>query len=486
MKNLTHKAIAISLVFTVFNACKKDFEEINTNPNTPTDVQPELLLRQVIYDFGEEMSYEGFVAGNLLGQYFAQVDFNLFDRHSLTEPQFGGNPWPFIYENLRDNELLLEKSRTSEIFSVYEAPALIMKAYMAATLTDIYGDVPYTQALKGTKGIVRPAYDSQEDIYLGTNGILDNLDMAIALIESSNYTQELNGDILYNGDLSAWLKFANSLKIKYLMRISGRVDVADRLSETVLNGQYMQSNADNAIFNFTNSQPNNFRMANLREGDFNLFVLSETMEEQLARFNDPRLNVFYRPIGNDSTGATFKGLLNGPDASQTSISISDFSLTGRIFREETGSLKANFMTAWETSFLLAEASLRNLITDNVGAQMRYEIGVRQAFEYWNTSIPDSYLTTDSSAYAMFGADPLEQIITQKWIAQTINGYEGWIEYRRTGFPNLKTITASLNNNLIPNRLPYPTDEDALNNTNFLRATATNGNSVNTAVWWDVN
>ena len=94
----------------------EDFKEINTNPNAPVSVQPSLLLRQVIYDYGEQMSYEGFVAGNLLGQYLTAIDFNLFDRHSLTEPQFGGNPWPVLYRNLRDNEIILNRAQNNVMY----------------------------------------------------------------------------------------------------------------------------------------------------------------------------------------------------------------------------------------------------------------------------------------------------------------------------------------------------------------------------------
>jgi hypothetical protein len=111
------------------SSCTKDFEDINVNPTTPVDVQPEFLLRKVLYDYTEQMSYEGFVAGNLLGQYFTAIDFNLFDRHSLSEPQYGGKPWNFMYENLRDNEiLLLAKSRTNLAAAVYEGPVFDLQS----------------------------------------------------------------------------------------------------------------------------------------------------------------------------------------------------------------------------------------------------------------------------------------------------------------------------------------------------------------------
>ncbi len=485
MTHHTFKTGLLLLAILFAGACTKDLDTINTNPNAPIEATPSLLLRKVIYDYGEQMSYEGFTAGNLLGQYFTAIDFNLFDRHSLTEPQIGGNPWPVLYSNLRDNEILLGQSRDNPSFAVYEGPSLILKAYMTAALTDIFGDVPYSEALQGKSGNVTPKYDKQEDIYLAPGGILDNLDKGIAAIQNYAGAQRLDGDILFSRNLNAWKTFANSLKIKYLMRISYRVDVSAQLQAIYATGDFMKTNAQNAKFDFTNGAPNNFRMATLRAGDFNLFIMSLTSEEILKGLNDPRMAVFFRPIGNDPTKTQYEGLLNGPNASATSISVADYSLTGTIFRERTGDLDANFMTAWETQLFLAEAAERGLITAN--AQTLYETGVLLAFEYWQTPIPADYLTNGAAAYGNNGADKIAQILTQKWLANTVNGYEGWIEYRRTGIPALKTIAASLNNNLIPVRMPYPTDEDALNNINFSAAAAvTNNNSINAKVWWDAN
>lgn len=465
-------------------SCTKDFGDINTNPNAPIDANPNLLLRRVLYDYGEQMSYEGFTAGNLLSQHFTMVDFNLFDRHSLTDPQLGGNPWPVIYSNLRDNEILLQKSRENIAFSVYEGPALILKSYMAAALTDIYGDVPYSEALQGAQGNIAPAYDPQETIYTGPDGILANLDKAIALLQNYTGAQAIGGDILFNGSRSAWVAFANSLKIKYLMRISGKKNVSEALQAIYDEGKYLKTNAQNAVFSFTDGAPNNFRMATLRAGDFNLYVMSQTAEEIFKGLNDPRIGVFYRPVGNDATQTQYKGLLNGPNAAATSITVANFSLTGRIFRENTARIKANFMTAWETQLLLAEAAEKGLLSAD--AKSLYDSGVSLAFEFWQTPLPADYLSNEA-AYGRNGSNKIEQIIVQKWIANTINGYEGWIEFRRTGFPRLKTVQASLNNNLYPLRMPYPTDEAALNNANFSEAAAKTGNnSVNTAVWWDVN
>ena len=467
------------LSLTFLQSCTKDFEEINTNPNAPIEVQPELLLRQVIYNYGEHMAYEGFVAGNLLGQYFTAVDFNLFDRHSLAEPQFGGNPWPVIYQNLRDNEIILDLARANQNFRVYEGPALILKAYMTAALTDIFGDIPYREALNGKEGSITPSYDSQADIYLGESGILNNLRIGIQKIENYNGVATLGGDVLFNGDLDNWIRFANSLLIKHLMRVSEQIVVNDELAAIYNSGQYIQNQDQNATFDFTDGAPNNFRLATARIGDFNIYIMSETMEEILTKLDDPRASVFFRPA---SGSGEFNGFINGFDASSTSITLADYSLSGEVFRERTGDLDANFITSWETKFFLAEAALKGIITAD--AKNLYEEGVAEAFAYWQTTLPVDYLNSEVISFENSDADALEKIATQKWLANITNGFEGWIDYRRTGFPKLKTVAASLNNNLIPERMPYPIDEAALNATAYDAAAAnTDGNSINAPVWW---
>ncbi len=482
MKRNLYPKLLLLVLLGVFQSCTDGFKEINTNPNAPVDVQPSLLMRKVLFDYGEQMSYEAFVAGNLLGQYFTAIDFNLFDRHSLSEPQYGGNPWPFLYTNLRDNEIILQKSRANAAYGVYEGPALIMKAYMTAALTDLYGDVPYSEALSGQSGVITPAYDGQEAIYTAAGGILDNLNNGIASINAYKGATALDGDIIFSGNRTKWVLFANSLKIKYLMRISGRVDVKSDLQKVLTEGNFIKANTDNAAFRFS-TQPNNFRMSTARVGDYNLFIMSLTSQEILTNLSDPRIQTYFR--STTAKPGTYKGLLNGPDASKLSISVADYSLTGSIFRENSDKLSANFMTAGETSLLLAEAAERGLVS--ASAKDWYERGITQAFEYWQTTLPTSYLSSNLVAYKQNGQNPVEQILTQKWLANINNGYEGWIEWRRTGFPRLKTISASLNNNLIPVRMPYPGTESALNSVQYKKAAdKINNNSINAPVWWDVN
>ncbi len=477
----TFKNIFCCLVLgLVLGSCTSDFEKINTNNNSPIDVQPSLLLRSVIWDYNENMAYEGFVSGGLLSQHFTAVDFNLFDRHSLLEPQFGGNPWPFIYENLRNNEIVLEKAISIPTFEVYEGPARILKAYMAMELTDIFGDVPYSEALNGKNGVFNPSYDNQSDIYLSDDGIIDNLRKAKEAIDNYQGNIPLEGDILYGGDLNQWRKLASSLLIKAYVRISDVLTTGINLQTLYEEGDFISASEDDATFHFTDGAPNNFRMATARIGDFNIYIMSETSEELLKEYKDPRIGKFFRTTGNDPM--EYRGFLNGPDASQTTISIADYSLAGTVFRENTGALKANIMTAWETNLFLAEAAHKGIITAD--AKVLYDLGVSQSFDYWEVEMPSDYLENEGF-YSE--TDGLEQIITQKWISSYIKGFEGWIEYRRTGFPELKTVSASLNDNVIPVKMPYPIDEAALNSAAFNEATSSiGGNSINAPVWWDVD
>lgn len=464
-------------------SCTNNFTDINTNPNAPVDVEPGLLLRNILWESSEKLTYEGVVAGGLLAQQVTLIDFNLFDRHDLTGVQFGGNPWPILYTLMRDNEIILDKARTSPALAHYEGVGLVMKAYLAGITTDLFGDVPYTEAVSGKNGITQPKFDKQEDIYKGENGLIASLNQAIIALQNVNATTVLDGDIIFDGDYSAWIKFANSLKIKYLMRMSDIENINTELQAIYDSGNYISMNIENATFDFTTAQPNNFRMSTARAGDFQVFVMSLTIEEILKDLGDPRMETYFRPTANNP--ATYEGSLNGPNTAVTAVNAGDVSFLGTIFRERTGDLAANFMSAPETNFLLAEAAERGFITAN--ASSLYETAVQQAFDFWLTPMPTDYLTTGNAAYGLNGANTLEQIGTQKWVANIANGYESWIDWRRTGFPTLKTISASLNNDLIPVRMPYPATEQALNTANFNTAAAANDdNSINAKVWWDVN
>ncbi|MFK8055270.1 MAG: SusD/RagB family nutrient-binding outer membrane lipoprotein [Saprospiraceae bacterium] len=473
MKYLTNYSILALLSALLFAGCTKDFTELNTNPNAPVDVQPELLLRQVIFDYADGMSYEGFTGGSNLGQYFsADPGFNAFDRGNLLAPQFGGNPWPLLYTNLRDIQLVLDKSRSDASLAVYEGPALVLKSLIAANITDIFGDVPYTEAAQGANGIVNPSYDLQEDIYTGADGILANLKLAVEVMDAYTGAAQLNGDELYSGDLDAWIRFANSLSMRYLVRASGPYNSAsiEFFNIVSVDGRFITEASEDAVYQF-NSAPNDFRMARARSGDFTNYLMSSTIDTTLDAFNDPRQELWFRANANGAYSGERNGLAEGSLVSNPTV-------PGLVWRENSTALKANFMTSWETHFVLAEAASIGLIFDD--PKTLYETGITQAFAYWDTELPADYLTRPGVEY-----DDLSQVATQRWLASIGNGYEGWIEWRRTGFPEFLAPVSSLNGGLIPVRFPYPTTEQALNEAAFNAAVQRIGgeNSPNVKTWW---
>ena len=463
-------------------ACTDGFTDLNTNPNAPTEVAPELLLRQVVFDLADGLSYEGFTGGANLGQYFsAEPGFNAFDRGDLLAPQFGGNPWPLLYRNLRDITLVLDASRDDPALAVYEGPALVLRSYIAGAATDLFGDVPYAEAARGRNGEVTPAYDRQEEVYLGAGGILASLRAAVADMDAYAGVQPLEGDPLYAGDLDGWIRMANSLRLRYALRAyaAGGVEVVAEVLDVIHDGRLVLEGSQDAVFAF-GAAPNDFRFARARLGDFTNYLMSATVDRELDALDDPRERLWFRPAGD----SVYAGVRNGLPAG-FAVDGDSVSLPGEIWRERAAALKYPFVTSWETNFVLAELAARPVIFDN--ARARYEAGVREAFAYWGVALPDGYLALGSPA--AYDADrAVEQVVTQRWLASIGAGYEGWTLWRRTGVPAFLPPVASLIGGTWPVRFPYPADEQALNRANYEAAVEELGgaNAPTVPVWWDVD
>ncbi|RMF28488.1 MAG: SusD/RagB family nutrient-binding outer membrane lipoprotein, partial [Bacteroidetes bacterium] len=249
----------LPLVAVLLLGCTKDFEEINTNPNAPEEVNPQFLLSNVIWNAANNNAVDAWNAGNFLGQLTARKDFNEIDRWDLRSNQ---ELWDKTYHLLKDLQLLIALGEREN--PAYIGPALVLRAFLASTLTDLWGDVPYTDALLGdTEGNFTPRYDRQEDIYLGPEGILATLQRAVEALDEARGGLPLQGDVLFQGDLEKWVRFANSLRVRYLLRISKRVDVSAQLQALVNEGRLMQSNADNALVPYLSTAPNQWFVHNI-------------------------------------------------------------------------------------------------------------------------------------------------------------------------------------------------------------------------------
>ena len=470
--------LMLTIFLTCLSACTNDFEELNTNPNQPEEVSADLLLAQVLTSAANNIALESWGAGNIIAQYSAKINFTDFDRY-----QWGSNEgfWNSMYGNLRDIYNVLEIARSEESANAsYEGIALVMKSWTYNELTSLWGDIPYEEAIRGRgeDPILQPQFTPQEQVF---EGILTDLRMANDLIQPDG--PAIAGDVIYGGDLSKWKKFANSLRVRILMRISDKQDVAAELQEIVSNEPLMESNEDNALMEYLPSQPNTWPIHTYRVGSFDEYRLSLTMESVLREFNDPRLFLWYRPTDRTINGddPTYAGMPNGlseNNASTYNGGAQNVSRLGRILYEEPNSVDAVLMQHAELEFLLAEAALQGLISGE--AETYYTQGVQASFDYWGLELPAGYLNQPGVTYD----GELSTIITQKWLALFLNGYEAWYDYRRTGFPTRITPGPdNVNQNRVPVRFQYPDNQQTLNTENYQTAIANQGeDNINTKTW----
>jgi hypothetical protein len=508
MKSIIRIISMFVLVFAV-EGCTKDFEEVNTNRNNPTQVGPDLLLSGVIKSMMDRQVNEAWGIGNIVVQHHAKIQFVNEDRYGWGERN---DIWDAVYSNNRNLENMFAVIENNET-NPYYAVGLVLKSWMFSLATDAYGDVPYSEAGKAKlEGVFEPAYDEQEAIY---NGILADLARANTLLAQPDATINFQGDIMYGGGpggLAQWRKLANSLRLRYLMRISEKRDVSADMQAIVgdpANNPVFESIADNAELEYLPAAPNQWPLYGSRVGSFDEFRVSKTLTDRLTALNDPRINVFARPTQASVAGGTpvIAGVPNGlndVDALAYNGGVQGVSRVGYTFAclvcndggqapPNPAAPRALLMTYPELQFILAEARQKGLITTGDAATY-YANGIAANFEYWqgivpaeyniDVTMPAGYMGQAAVAYSGSNEELLAKIALQKWIALYFNGLEAWFDWRRTGMPAIIPGPANLNNNQVPLRYIYPLSEQSLNTENRAAAVQRQGGTddLNTRMW----
>lgn len=486
MNSVFKKISVLGLAALMLGSCTNDFEEINTNGNAPTEVPASLLLPGVMRSMANEIVGTGWGIGNIVVQHTAKIQFVNEDRYLWGEVN---GIWNSVYGNMRDLKNVYDLSEARGQKN-YQGLSLVMKSWMFSLVTDCYGDAPYAQATEGKSDVFFPVYDEQEDIY---DGILADLEAANTLLGSS--PEALAGDIIFNGDVMKWKKLANSLRLRYLMRISKRRDVSAQMQQ-ILNDPatypIFEGNEDNAALTYLNASPNQFPIHTSRVGSFDEFRLSKTLGDTLLALNDNRLTIFARPTVASVAAGTpeYVGIPNGLDdieALTYNGGAQFVSRIGSIYFEDAISpkglsiAKGFIMDYAELQFILAEAAQKGLISGD--AKTYYENGIEASFGFYGLTMPADYLTQPEVAFN--SATALQQIGFQKWIALFFHGVEAWVDWRRTGIPALQPGKANLNDDRIPVRFIYPISEQALNSESRDAAVSRQGtDDINTKVWWE--
>ncbi|WP_338872771.1 SusD/RagB family nutrient-binding outer membrane lipoprotein [Spirosoma sp. SC4-14] len=488
MKSLSYK-ISIGLVsLMLLSSCQSELDKLNKNPNNLEQTEVGPLLTNIVLNSVRAMTENGWTLGNGYGQYmtFSSSYYNLPTRY---QPVSNDPVWNSTYGNARNAQLLynLGVSRNN---ATVQAVALALRSHAFGQLTDLWGDIPFKNALQASTGNFTPAYDSQQVVYNDPDlGILASLRKADQLLASSTAT--IVGDPLYNGDPKAWRRFVNALRLRYLMRVSGKQDVASEIQQIVKDGNLMTNASQSASIAFQTAVPYVFPSLVERSGDFNVKYVSQLFYTVLRTTGDSdRLTLIAAPNsqGKGKSGFSFDyygGMPLVSDASATQVDTASNFSSNFLAINNPSLLKERLITYAEQEFILAEAAQRGLITGS--AQDYYNAGIYGAFAEWGLTNDQaaSYLKRPNTSFDSSKA--IQQIITQKWIVNFNVGFEGWVEYLRTGFPSLETGgNLNLNGGSIATRFLYPDPERTINNMNYnqeLQSRMGGKETTTYKAWW---
>jgi hypothetical protein len=475
------KIIMLVTIAALFYNCNK-FEDTNVSPALLTEPSTKALLTN------SQQSISELVFGNVASSRLA----SMYVQH-LSE---GPYPGPSLYN---DRNLSFSTWYTGPLFNLENiikynneganeanpsrngsknnqiAVARILKAYFYLLMTDKWGDIPYSQALKGNEQYA-PAYDKQQDIY--TN-LFKELTEAAAQINEAE--AKVVGDVIFNGNMATWKRFANTIRLVMGLRLSakdptkGKAEYASALAAGVIT-----SNAQNMSYTFITGDPNNSNpwYNNYTASNRNDYAISKTLTDYMGPKNDPRLPVYGEVLSGGVVGLTYgrNVAVNIPAA---------YSRIGNYFRDQGASMP--LFNYAQVLFMRAEAAKLGYETGgDAAAEQFYKDAIKaswQQYGVFNQAAYDAYLLLPGVAYV--AATGHKQIMTEKWVHMYLNSWESWNDWRRTGFPTLTPAVDAVDSRGIPLRLGYPTNEVALNNANYLAAVAGLGGPDDNygKMWW---
>ncbi len=436
MKNIYSILLIILPLLFLTTSCD-DWEELNTDPNKPIEVTPGLLLPSAQGAFAYGMGGDISRYAGIMTQHFAGTarQWSLYNGYDLSESDFD-NIWRFsVYGGpLNDLQLLMQDAEATGSLH-YAGVAKILTAMIMLNVTDMWGDVPYSQAFRGVDNF-QPAYDSQQEIYATVHQLLD---AGIADIgQASSVLSPGGDDLVYGGNLESWAKLANALHARaYIHTSHFNGGAAQQALNALANG--LASNDDDAQVGFGTSptEQNPFYQFNDQRGDIQ--YLGGTMDVLMGNLGDPRRDAYF---------------------------VGDNGLMGDFFGSETAAVA--FFTYAEQKFIEAEALMRSggdpydAFIAGIEASCN-RVGID------GTAISDYIASVDPGR----GNVTMDDIMTQKYIA-LFTQPESWTDWRRTGIPAL----SGNGGQDIPRRFLYPETERLYNGANVPSAT------LLSKVWWD--
>jgi hypothetical protein len=487
------KYTLLLLLTGLLTACTNNFEEINTDPNRPKEINPGVMLGQMQY----RIVNSSIGAARGFTHELMQVDAPRGSASGAGLHRYVVNPgagvWSNFYSYLTDiQDIYTISDRLKE--NNYKAIALVYKSWAYSILTDLYGDVPYSQANRATEGIVKPGFDKQKDIYVQ---ILKDLETANGLFDDTK-ALTFAGDLVYNANtltsgknpgILRWKKFANSLRLRLLLRVlkrDGEVNAKEQITAILADPTkfpVMTANADDAIFRYPGTfpyfNPNyNARTLDWRDGTY----FTEFFLNKLNTDSDPRRAIWAIPVPVNGQNV-YVGIQSGYPTTLEYAVGKNSSYTDAL---KTLPQLGVMMPYAEVEFIKAELALKNYTTGKT-PKAHYDAGITASIVQWGATVPATFLSQPTVAYPATDTPEkqLEQIIMQKYIASFFVDYQSWFDKRRTGYPVLPRGGGIPAENQFPSRVPYPTYLQSLNPEALAGGVASMGGDTQLIkVWWD--
>lgn len=487
-KYISIAGLALLLLGAATGCSKKEFD-INDQPNVPTDstISYDVILPAALHATGDLVATDWAFLQNWMGYWARSGTYapNFTEETYTLTTGFQTGIWTDLYNNAYDYQVMINKAQQKNA-KYYEGIGRIMKAHDFQILVDIYNNVPYFEALKGSVNVT-PKYDNGADIY---KDLFRQIDTGISLIKGATTSQSVgikDFDIMFKGDKVLWAKFGNTLKLRMLVHLHNGLattqvvpgfDIAAEVAKITTEGSGFLGTGESAEVQpgYRSDKPNPFYGTYVADATGTAtsgsvyYKANEWGIDYYAYNGDPRQSYFYKA----GTGG-MKGVAYGLPP----ITANNASVLAGIGNGLAGDVaKAQWvLTATESLFLQAEARERGILTSGASAEELWGDAIKENYEWisgGDLTAADAQDFIDANAGSEypdvdFAFDPLYAILSQKWFA--LNGvatWEIWTDLRRTGivygedagYDPGPPISVSPNNTAtrIPTRLLYPQTE----------------------------
>lgn len=464
------------LLVAVFASCNK-FEEYQINPNNPNVADPSLLLPAIERNAFSTISADAALASRYL----------VYTQGASNTQYYGWQRSGMGYNNIAQVvKMEQEAARVGKLN--YRYIGKFFRSYFIVGMTQTFGDIPYSKMMQSIANnnvadtlAIRPAYDKQEDIYIG---VLNDLKIASDSLSATEVA--IGVDLVYNGSIDKWKRLINAYTLRVLMSLSKKESVASlnikqRFNEIVSNpAKYplLAGNADNGKFTYYNITGNQYPFFNNNSMKTD-YYLDSTFVRILKDLQDPRLFVFGKAKPSATVPATdfnaYDGLIGSAALAYNTgkRGAGNASQIHDRYSYEAINEPSVLMGYAELQFILAEAVVRGWISGDANTYYKNGIQASLSFSNFNNAYTEARMNNylAQPVITLQSGKEIEQIITQKYISMFMNtGWQPFYEQRRTGFPLFETAGAGiLNGGKVPKRWMYPIDEYNNNRVNVEQA-----------------